>query len=384
MWGQDLQHMPIKKERLDKLLVERKLVESRERARALILAGEVLVDDRVIDKVGQLVGVESSLRIKGGQLPYVSRGGLKLEKALDTFQLTVEGLCALDVGASTGGFTDCLLQRGARKVFAVDVGYGQLAWKLRQDARVVCLERTNIRYLDKTALNEVPDLAVIDASFISLDKVLPNTVRLIGDQGRIIALIKPQFEVGRGEVGKGGVVRDAEKHQQVIASVCALADSLHLRIHGVTESPVLGPKGNREFLMYLEKKSGVVLPAEHDFAGGAYMENCLFCRIIAGEIPAKKIYEDEQVLVIEDIAPVAPVHLLLITKKHIVNSLDLQEEDAALIGHLFRVAARLARERSVADDGFRLVNNNNAGAGQSVFHFHVHLLAGRQMLWPPG
>jgi 23S rRNA (cytidine1920-2'-O)/16S rRNA (cytidine1409-2'-O)-methyltransferase len=248
--------MSREKERLDKLLVERGMVESRERAKALILAGEVVVDDHAVDKAGMLVSRDAAIRLKGAGLPYVSRGGLKLQKALEEFGIDVEGLAALDVGASTGGFTDCLLQRGARLVFAVDVGYGQLAWKLRQDGRVVCMERTNIRYLEPGSLSEIPDLAVIDASFISLDKVLPSTIRLIKESGEIIALIKPQFEVGRGEVGKGGVVRDAGKHQEVIASVRSLAESLGLEVKGLAESPILGPKGNREFLIYLKKRQG--------------------------------------------------------------------------------------------------------------------------------
>lgn len=241
------------KERLDKLLVERGLAETRERARALILAGEVVVGDHTADKAGQLVTRDAEIRLKGAGLPYVSRGGLKLEKALDEFAIDVGGLCALDVGASTGGFTDCLLQRGARRVFAVDVGYGQLAWKLRQDERVVCMERTNIRYLEPSLLPEIPDLAVIDASFISLDKVLPNTIRLIGDGAEVVALIKPQFEVGRGEVGKGGVVRDPLKHREVVDGVCTLAEGLGLQVLGVVESPILGPKGNREFLIHMKK-----------------------------------------------------------------------------------------------------------------------------------
>lgn len=243
---------------MDKLLVERGLVESRERARALILAGDVVVDDHAVDKAGQLVPRDVPIRLKGSGIPYVSRGGLKLQKALDDFPLDVTGLCALDVGASTGGFTDCLLQRGARKVFAVDVGYGQLAWKLRQDERVVCLERTNIRFLEAKALSEVPDLAVIDASFISLEKVLPNTLRLIKEGGEIVALIKPQFEVGRGQVGKGGVVRDERKHREVIDSICALVETLGLDVKGVLESPLLGPKGNREFLIHLKKRESQV------------------------------------------------------------------------------------------------------------------------------
>ena len=247
--------MGIQKERLDKLLVDRGLAQSRERARALIMAGQVVVADHVAAKAGQLVPVAAEVRLKGEVLPYVSRGGLKLQKALDEFRIDVTGLTALDVGASTGGFSDCLLQRGAGKVLAVDVGYGQLAWKLRQDERVVNLEKTNIRYLAADQLPVVPDMAVIDASFISLAKVLPATVRLVRDGGTILALIKPQFEVGRGEVGKGGVVRDAGKHQEVIAAIRAEAESLGLEVRGVTESPILGPKGNREFLIHLVKRS---------------------------------------------------------------------------------------------------------------------------------
>jgi 23S rRNA (cytidine1920-2'-O)/16S rRNA (cytidine1409-2'-O)-methyltransferase len=245
--------MGILKERLDKLLVDRGLAQSRERARALIMAGQVVVADHVAEKAGQLVPVAAEVRLKGEVLPYVSRGGLKLQKALDEFGVDVTGLTALDVGASTGGFTDCLLQRGAGKVMAVDVGYGQLAWKLRQDERVVNLEKTNIRYLTSDVLPEVPDIAVIDASFISLAKVLPATVRLLRDGGMIIALIKPQFEVGRGEVGKGGVVRDAGKHREVVAAIRSEAENLGLEVRGVTESPILGPKGNREFLICMRK-----------------------------------------------------------------------------------------------------------------------------------
>lgn len=243
----------MQKERVDKLMVDRGLTPSRERARALIMAGQVVVADHIAEKPGQLVPVTADIRLKGEILPFVSRGGLKLQKALDDFKVDVTGLTALDVGASTGGFTDCLLQRGAAKVIAVDVGYGQLAWKLRCDERVVNLEKTNIRYLTADKLPEIPDLAVIDASFISLAKVLPATVALLKDGASIIALIKPQFEVGRGEVGKGGVVRDEEKHREVIASVRTVAEGLGLSVRGVTESPILGPKGNREFLIHLVK-----------------------------------------------------------------------------------------------------------------------------------
>ena len=243
------------KERLDKLLLDRGLASSRERARGFIMAGQVVVNDHVADKAGQLVAMDADIRLKGDILPYVSRGGLKLQKALDEFGIDVAGMVVLDVGASTGGFTDCLLQRGATKVYAVDVGYGQLAWKLRQDHRVVNIEKTNIRYLTKDKLAELPDFAVIDASFISLDKVLPSTLSLLKEEGELVALIKPQFEVGRGEVGKGGVVRDPAKHREVIHGVQALAESLSLEVCGVTESPILGPKGNREFLIYLRKVS---------------------------------------------------------------------------------------------------------------------------------
>ncbi len=241
------------KERLDKILVDRGIVETRERARALIMAGQVVVDEHTVDKAGYMVRLDSEIRLKGDPMPFVSRGGLKLQKALDEFCVDVTDLVALDSGASTGGFTDCLLQRGARKVFAVDVGYGQLAWKLRQDERVVNMEKTNIRYLEPDLLDEVPDIAVIDVSFISLDKVLPNIIRLIKEDGVILALIKPQFEVGRGNVGKGGVVRDASKHQEVIDAVQVLAKSLSLEVKGTIESPILGPKGNREFLICLKK-----------------------------------------------------------------------------------------------------------------------------------
>lgn len=243
------------KERLDKLLVERGLAGSRQRARALILAGKVLVEEQTIDKAGTEVRIDATIRLKGEDLPYVSRGGLKLAEALAVFALEVGGRTALDVGASTGGFTDCLLQKGAARVYAVDVGYGQLAWALREDARVVNLERTNIRHLAPEVLETTPDLAVIDASFISLDKVLPPTLALLAENAEIVALIKPQFEVGRGKVGKGGVVRDPDLHRQVIENVRRLAERLNCEVLGVADSPILGPKGNREFLIHLQKRS---------------------------------------------------------------------------------------------------------------------------------
>jgi len=243
----------LKKERIDKLLVDRGLVSSRERARALILAGAVLVDEQVVDKAGAQIAREAEIRLKGEDIPFVSRGGLKLAKGLDAFALDVRERTAIDVGASTGGFTDCLLQRGARKVYAVDVGYGQLAWSLRTDPRVVNLERTNIRNLRGADLPETPDLAVIDASFISLSIVLPATMSLLTPAAIIVALIKPQFEVGKGAVGKGGVVRDAEQHDQVVIKIRNLAEELGCHVVGVTESPILGPKGNKEFLICLQK-----------------------------------------------------------------------------------------------------------------------------------
>lgn len=243
------------KERIDKLLVQRQLTASRERARALILSGRVVVDDQTIDKVGTQVDKEATIRLRGDDLPYVSRGGLKLARALELFDVEVAGRIAIDVGASTGGFTDCLLQHDAARVFSVDVGYGQLAWKLRVDKRVVNLERTNIRNMTPQLLDAVPDLAVIDTSFISLEKVLPATIALLKPGSDIIALIKPQFEVGKGQVGKGGVVRDPEQHARVVENVKSLANQLGCRIENLCESPVLGSKGNREFLIHLHMET---------------------------------------------------------------------------------------------------------------------------------
>ncbi|RME40192.1 MAG: TlyA family RNA methyltransferase [Deltaproteobacteria bacterium] len=239
--------------RLDKLLVDRGLAGSRERARALILSGRVLVADRPVDKAGHAVAPDAPVRVRGEDIPYVSRGGLKLAAGLEAFPVTVSGRIALDVGASTGGFTDCLLQHGAQRVYAVDVGYGQLAWSLRNDERVVNLERTNIRHLEPGTLEPLPDLAVIDASFISLAKVLPATLRHLRRPADIIALVKPQFEVGRGRVGKGGVVRDEQLRQQALRDVVRVAEELKLRVFGHIESPIPGPKGNREFLLYLQR-----------------------------------------------------------------------------------------------------------------------------------
>ena len=245
---------PPKRDRLDKLLVKNGLVTTRQRAQAFIMEGKVRVDGKRVEKAGLRVDAHAKVEIVGEEIPYVSRGGVKLAKALDFWKIAVAGKTFLDVGASTGGFTDCLLQRGAVRVFAVDVGYGQLAWKLHRDERVVSLERSNIRYLTREQLGDKPDSAVIDVSFISLKKVIPRVVSLIEDCGDILALIKPQFEVRKGEVGKGGVVRDHQQHERVVDEVACSAEPLGLTLNGVMESPLLGPKGNREFFIYLKKR----------------------------------------------------------------------------------------------------------------------------------
>lgn len=240
------------KERLDIILVEKGLVQSRQRAQAMIMAGKVLVDDKPVDKPGTLVMKESEIRIKGeDDCPFVSRGGMKIKHAIETFKTDVRDLVCMDVGASTGGFTDCLIQNGAKKVYAVDVGYGQLAWKLRQDKRVVSLERTNIRHLLPEAIGDPIDLAVIDTSFISLRIVLPAVLKFLKKHAIILALIKPQFEVGKDNVGKGGVVRDSALHDEVISDLTSFFSETGLDVKGVTESPILGPKGNKEFLILL-------------------------------------------------------------------------------------------------------------------------------------
>jgi 23S rRNA (cytidine1920-2'-O)/16S rRNA (cytidine1409-2'-O)-methyltransferase len=236
--------------RLDRLLVEHGLVESRERGQALILAGQVLVNGQKIDKAGTLVAVDSDIRILGEQMPYVSRGGLKLEKALHEFAIDVKEKTALDVGASTGGFTDCLLQHGAKKVYAVDVGYGQMAWKVRQDPRVVVIERTNIRDIDQALIPEKVDIIVIDVSFISLEKVIPSILRFLKPAAGFVALIKPQFEVGKGQVGKGGIVRDEAARNEAVERIRAFVKKQRFEVQGVIPSPITGQDGNVEFLIY--------------------------------------------------------------------------------------------------------------------------------------
>ncbi len=241
----------VNKERLDVLLVKRGLVETREKAKTTLMAGLVLVNGQKIDKAGTMVKEDAELRVLGDALPYVSRGGLKLEKAMETFGISMEGKVAADIGASTGGFTDCALQRGAAKVFAIDVGYGQLAWKLRSDPRVVNMERTNIRYVRPEDIGELLDFASIDVAFISLTKVLEPAKALLKDTGEIVALIKPQFEAGRGNVGKKGVVRDPEIHREVIRAVIDYSREIGFIPKGLTFSPIKGPEGNIEYLVHL-------------------------------------------------------------------------------------------------------------------------------------
>ncbi len=240
----------VEKTRLDRLLVDRGLVESRERGHAIIVAGQVLVNGQKIEKAGALVPEDADIRIIGEQPPYVSRGGLKLEAGLREFRIDASGKTALDVGASTGGFTDCLLQHRAKKVYAVDVGYGQLAWKLRQDPRVITIERTNIREIAPSLIREPVDIAVIDVSFISLEKVIPSILPFLSKNGEIVALIKPQFEVGREQVGKGGIVRDEGARLAAVEKVEAFIRNAGLEVKGVIRSPITGQDGNIEFLIY--------------------------------------------------------------------------------------------------------------------------------------
>lgn len=241
----------MKKERLDALLMNRGMFESRAKAQAAVMAGQVLVNEQKIDKPGTPVPPDVAIRILGNNLPYVSRGGLKLEKALQIFPISVKDKVVADIGASTGGFTDCALQNGAVKVYAIDVGYGQLAWKLRSDERVINMERTNVRYLEKDSLPEQVDAATIDVAFISLDKVLPAVRKIVREDGFVIALVKPQFEAGKENVGKKGVVRDANVHETVINNVIDFAKSEGFGIAGLDFSPIKGPEGNIEYLLYL-------------------------------------------------------------------------------------------------------------------------------------
>ena len=244
------------KERLDVLLVKRNLAESREKAKAIIMAGSVFVDGEREDKAGSSFPVDVRIEVKGHALPYVSRGGLKLEKALANFDVTVEGKVCTDVGSSTGGFTDCMLQNGAVKVFAIDVGRGQLDWKLRQDERVVCMEKTNIRYVTPEDIGEPVDFSSIDVSFISLTKVLGPIRGYLRSEGEIGALIKPQFEAGREKVGKKGVVREKSTHHEVIEKVAQYANSIGFEVLNIDFSPIKWPEGNIEYLIHLRKCEG--------------------------------------------------------------------------------------------------------------------------------
>jgi len=242
------------KKRLDALIFELGLTESREKARALIMAGSVYVDHQKSDKPGAMIREGAVVEVRGEPLPYVSRGGLKLEKAMEEFPVSLQDKVCMDIGASTGGFTDCMLQNGAEKVYAVDVGYGQLAWKLRTDPRVVNLERTNIRYLKAEQVPECLDFFSVDVSFISLTLVLPVAAVFLREGGEGVCLIKPQFEAGREHVGKNGVVRDRAIHAEVIRKVCAFAPSCGLSPQGLSFSPVKGPKGNIEYLLFVKKQ----------------------------------------------------------------------------------------------------------------------------------
>ncbi len=240
-----------KKTRLDIILVEKGFFKSRNMANAVIMAGKVLVNNRVIDKPGIKISGDDDIIVKTEDIPYVSRGGLKLEKALKEFKINANGLICLDVGASTGGFTDCLLQNKADFVYAVDVGYGQFAWKLRQDSRVMVIERTNIRHMSEEKITKQIDLIVIDVSFISLKIVIPAILKFVSDKTRIICLIKPQFEAGKGKVGKGGVIRDSALHDEIVKELTEFVSTIGFRCNGVIPSPILGPKGNKEFLMLI-------------------------------------------------------------------------------------------------------------------------------------
>lgn len=245
------------KSRLDKIIVDKGIAPSRERAQALIMEGRVFVGGIPVTKAGAMVDEGAAVELKGEDIPYVSRGGLKLEAAIKHFHISLKDKIAMDVGSSTGGFTDCMLQNGVKKVYCIDVGYGQLAWKLRQDARVVLIERTNVRYLERKKIPDAIDIATIDVSFISLIKVVPRVLEFLKEDGEIIALIKPQFEVGKGEVDKGGIVKDEAKRLRAVETVQQGLESLRLKIIGVIQSPILGQKGNVEYLIYMRRNGTV-------------------------------------------------------------------------------------------------------------------------------
>ena len=243
------------KKRIDVLLVEQGFFESRERAKKAIMAGLVFVDNQRCDKAGVDVKEDAKIEGKGNPIPYVSRGGLKLEKAMKNFGLTLDGKVCMDIGASTGGFTDCMLQNGAKKVYSIDVGYGQFAWKLRNDPRVVCMEKTNMRYVTHEQIPEEADFASVDVSFISLTKIIPAALGILGETGQLVCLIKPQFEAGREKVGKKGVVKDISVHKEVILKIIDFAFENGLNVLNISFSPIKGPEGNIEYLIYLDRKN---------------------------------------------------------------------------------------------------------------------------------
>lgn len=246
------------KERLDVLLVKQGLAESREKAKAVIMSGNVFVSGQREDKAGAMFDeTKVQIEVKGASLKYVSRGGLKLEKAMETFPITLDDTVCMDIGASTGGFTDCMLQNGAKKVYSVDVGHGQLAWKLRNDDRVVCMEKTNFRYMVPADIADRLDFASVDVSFISLTKILIPARNLLKDDGQMVCLIKPQFEAGKDKVGKKGVVREESVHREVIAKILDFAQLVGFDVLGLTYSPIKGPEGNIEYLVYIQKNAGI-------------------------------------------------------------------------------------------------------------------------------
>ena len=250
------------KKRLDVLLFEKGMAESRQKAQAIIMSGQVFVDEQRVDKAGAAVDEAARIEVRGQTLAYVSRGGLKLEKAMSTFPISLKGAVCADIGASTGGFTDCMLQNGAVKVYAVDVGYGQLAWKLRSDERVVCMERTNARYLTREQISEALDFVSIDVSFISLHLILPAVRALLSKEGQVVCLVKPQFEAGREKVGKKGVVRDPQVHLEVLEQFLRHAAEADFTVKGITFSPIRGPEGNIEYLGFLQ--AGALAPWQGD------------------------------------------------------------------------------------------------------------------------
>ena len=250
------------KKRLDVLLFEKGMAESRQKAQAIIMSGQVFVDEQRVDKAGAAVDEAARIEVRGQTLAYVSRGGLKLEKAMSTFPISLKGAVCADIGASTGGFTDCMLQNGAVKVYAVDVGYGQLAWKLRSDERVVCMERTNARYLTREQISEALDFVSIDMSFISLHLILPAVRALLSEEGQVVCLVKPQFEAGREKVGKKGVVRDPQVHLEVLEQFLRHAAEADFTVKGITFSPIRGPEGNIEYLGFLQ--AGALAPWQGD------------------------------------------------------------------------------------------------------------------------